>query len=212
MAFREKLAAVWNGLSEEQVSRLHDYRQILQDENKNQNLTRIGFGDDEFITGHLEDVRGLLESKLLKYPALDFGSGGGIPGLIAAIIDQKDWTLCESETKKGEFLKRAVLHLGLKNVAVFIGRAQVFLSQNRVNSVVCRAVGKTWSILKEIEKCSTWNNLVLLKGPSWPEEAKLFEEKFSKHCGINACYCYQLGPGFGDRYIVSIENVLRGTK
>jgi 16S rRNA (guanine527-N7)-methyltransferase len=82
------------------------YSALLR-ENEIQNLTRLTAPQD-FLEGHLLDARALLESGLVSFPAMDLGSGCGVPGLLAAVLtDQGKWVLAESEGRKAEFLEGA---------------------------------------------------------------------------------------------------------
>ncbi len=155
------------------------FRERLLQENERQNLTRIT-EPQEFYDLNLVDVQELLTSGFLSYPAMDLGSGSGVPGLLAAIFEEKPWVLVESERKKADFLRRMVMELGLKHVTVFGGRAEEYLEQSAVSSVVARAVARVDRIFNWLEKCSTWHNLVLLKGPGWDEEWKSFIEQKKK--------------------------------
>ena len=56
-------------------------------------------------------------------------------------------------------------------------RAEDFLKDSTVETVVARAIAKVGKIYKLIRDCSTWNRLVLFKGPSWDSEWKDFQKK-----------------------------------
>ena len=167
--FERILSNSWNELDGEARDRVVRFRDLILEENKKQNLTRL-ISPDEFYSGHIMDVRALLSRTSLEFPALDLGSGAGVPGLLAAIVKKDSWVLAESEKRKAEFLATAAEKLGLRWVTVYAGRGEEFLTNNSVQSVVCRAIGKVEKIYKLIRKCSTWNKLVLLKGPKWDEE------------------------------------------
>ena len=71
---------------------------------------------------------------------LDFGSGGGLPGIPIAICRRDiSVTLAESQGKKAAFLQEAVRMLGIE-ASVFAGRAERL--QSRFGCVVFRAVDK----------------------------------------------------------------------
>lgn len=73
---------------------------------------------------------------------LDFGSGGGFPGLPIAILrPQITVTLGESQAKKAAFLREAVRILGLK-ASVFDGRIETMDASRRFQAVTLRAVDK----------------------------------------------------------------------
>ncbi len=200
---------VWPGLSTEQSLRIQQFYSALAAENEIQNLTRLVLPAD-FVEGHVVDVRELLKSNFLTFPALDLGSGGGVPGLLAAAVVENDvWTLCDSEKMKADFLLRTTLSLGLeKRVTVYAGRAEEFLRNHRVETVVARAVGPVERIFGWIGRCSTWNTLVLLKGPGWEEEWKAFQGgKHARKLKLVDEHRYEVGSEKKKRVIVQLKRV-----
>ncbi|HCM40728.1 MAG: hypothetical protein A2Z97_05940 [Bdellovibrionales bacterium GWB1_52_6] len=199
-------------LSEAQNDLILQFYRKLVTENEIQNLTRL-ISPRAFIEGHLQDVLALLKSGLMNFPALDLGSGGGVPGLLAACISPGSWVLTESEGRKAEFLSKTTEELGLSNVKVFSGRAELFLKSNSVSSIVARAVGPVGRIYSWLETCSTWNNLVLLKGPGWEKEWIEFSAgRNSRRLKIDGHFDYIVGPENKQRVIIRLLRVPRGTK
>src|SRR4051812_14678809 len=92
----------WPELSSAQLMRIQRFYDELVSGNERQNLTRL-IEPEDFVEGHLLDVRELLKSGLLEFPAADLGSGCGVPGLLAAAIEEKPWLLLESEGQKARF-------------------------------------------------------------------------------------------------------------
>jgi 16S rRNA (guanine527-N7)-methyltransferase len=71
---------------------------------------------------------------------LDFGSGGGLPGIpIALCRPEINVTLAESQGKKAAFLQEVVRRLGV-SAKVFSGRAETLVE--KFNCVTLRAVDK----------------------------------------------------------------------
>jgi 16S rRNA (guanine527-N7)-methyltransferase len=208
------VSSVWPELSPSQKRGVVRFYELLLAENEVQNLTRL-ISPKDFLEGHLLDVKELLVSGLVKYPAMDLGSGGGVPGLLAAVIQGESWVLADSEGRKATFLMAAAEKLGLANVQVFSGRGEEFLKRGSVGSVVARAVGSVEKIYAWLRPCSTWNNLVLLKGPGWDAEWKTFQEsKHRKELKVANEYAYRVGEPAKSLRIVRVErvNVPRGTK
>lgn len=172
-ALAEILKSRWPGLESARSERLLRYYELLVDESSRQNLTRL-ISPEDFYSGHCEDVRALEKSGLIEFPAMDMGSGAGVPGLLAAVVFGGEWLLCDSEKMKAAFLQRVVDTLEMKGVRVEAKRAEDILKSERVGSVTARAVGTVEKIHNWIRGCSTWNNLVLFKGPGWVEEWKNF--------------------------------------
>jgi 16S rRNA (guanine527-N7)-methyltransferase len=168
------------GLSERQAEVAARFAVILHRENEQQNLTRI-LGVEAFVDGHLLDAVELLKQPDLGQRVLDIGSGSGVPGLLAASLDQESqriWFLTDSEAKKAEYLDRARLELGLRRVSVFPKRAELVLDLSQADTAIARAVGSVEKISGWIWNCSTWNNLILFKSRGWEEEWK--EARLSK--------------------------------
>lgn len=207
----------WPELSLEQRRQVSQFHRLLLEENELQNLTKLTSPKD-FVEGHLVDVKELFRSRLVEYPAMDLGSGCGVPGLLAAVLGEGEWILAESETRKAEYLARAADGLLLsKRVKVFSGRAEAFLSkcgaQSAPASIVARAVGPVSRIYGWIRPCSTWNKLILLKGPRWEEEWQDFlKEQGANHLKLLATHEYSVGAENKKRIIVQLGRVPRGTK
>jgi 16S rRNA (guanine527-N7)-methyltransferase len=71
---------------------------------------------------------------------LDFGSGGGFPGLpIQLLLPELRVTLAESQGKKASFLREAVRTLGL-STEVWAGRVEDMAAARVFDAVTLRAV------------------------------------------------------------------------
>lgn len=208
--FAERLSAEWPELSPEQRARVVAFYQSVCDENERQNLTRL-ISPADFIEGHVVDVRELLKSELVQFPAMDLGSGVGVPGLLAALVRDDQWVLSESEGHKAAFLARIVSEMGLSaRVSVTSERGEQYLKAKTVESIVSRAVGKVEKLYTWLRPCSTWNNLVLLKGPGWEDEWKSFQQtKFRKELEVSGTHSYAVGAEQKKRIIVRVSRIRR---
>jgi 16S rRNA (guanine527-N7)-methyltransferase len=207
----ERLNTVWPELEPEAHAKIARFHELLAEENEKQNLTRL-ISPKDFVEGHVIDVKTLLSSKLVEFPAMDLGSGCGVPGLLAAIVRPDAWVLAESERHKAEFLFRMVRELGLTTVRVVADRGENFLVDNTVKSIVARAVGPVERIFGWLGPRSTWNTLVLLKGPAWNTEWATFEQ--SGHRGelkVQSIHEYAVGEEQKRRVLVKLSRVPRGT-
>lgn len=189
-------------------ARFERYVEMLRDESTRQNLTKL-LDDDAMLDSHLCDSWTLIHADVLRGTCADLGSGAGVPGLLCGIFESRPWVLIESERRKAEFLSRCAEALELTNVAVVPARAE--LAVPRLNALVpetfvSRAVGKVWEQEDWISGCSTWNRLVLLKGPSWPEEWKLFKLKRPKsRLSVVSEHHYESWVEKKPRVLVTIE-------
>ena len=159
-------------LSRSQLVRIDRFRALLWDWNTRMNLTR----HTDLPTFVSRDVVDSVQLAGLLAPGeevLDVGSGGGVPGVLLAILrEDLDVTLCDSVGKKARALQSMVAQLGLR-VGVHHERGERLLEDLRFDSVVARAIGPLWKIC-------TWfaphwpsmGRLLLVKGPRWVEERK----------------------------------------
>ncbi len=208
--FRDRLLPHLGSYGDEAVAKVVHFRALLCEESQRQNLTKL-LSPEDFLFGHVIDAIELEKSRFVLSPALDLGSGGGVPGILMAIFGGQEWVLTESERRKAEFLQRVVDELGLSNCRVFAGRAEDYLKdQTAIHTVVARAVGPVDRIFGWIRNCSTWNRLVLLKGPGWNEEWRRFSEgKTGKHLLVRALHEYRVGPEEKHRVIIHLERAGR---
>jgi 16S rRNA (guanine527-N7)-methyltransferase len=184
------------------------FYELLLDENTRQNLTRLTSPED-FMTGHLQDVIELTQWGLVDYPAVDLGSGCGVPGLLSAVLDSQRWVLVESERRKAEFLAKTIQALGLDaRVEARSERIENYLLGHSASSIVARAVGPVDRIYSWIHSCSTWNNLILFKGPSWDEEWERFSRsRFRKYLELVSIHSYAVGSPSRVRKLVKLNRV-----
>jgi len=154
--------SVWDNLAK--------YCSLAWDWNTKINLTR-------HTTPELFVQRDLLDSyqlsKLLQAneEVLDLGTGGGVPGILLAILrPDLDISLCDSVAKKAKVAEDIVEKLKL-NVRVYPVSVKTVLADERYDSIVARGVGplvKLCSWLKD-----EWHKigrLLAIKGPRWIEE------------------------------------------
>ena len=111
---------------------------------------------------------------------LDVGTGGGVPGVVLAILrPDVIVTVSDSVGKKTTALDDIVRQLGLKTKVVN-SRVQDLLPKRKYDTVVARAVGPTSKILRWVSPCwSRFGRLLLIKGPKWTEE-----RKEARHLGL----------------------------
>jgi 16S rRNA (guanine527-N7)-methyltransferase len=153
-----------------QVQLLDRYRQLLWSWNEKMNLTRHTTLE-KFVGRDVIDSREL--AKLLEpgERVLDVGTGGGVPGVVMAILrpDLKI-SLCESTQKKARAVEAMVAELGLK-VPMYACRAEEVLELSTFDTLVARAVAALPKVLTWLRP--HWDavgQLLLIKGPSWTEE------------------------------------------
>ncbi len=118
------IAALNLDIGEPQQQKLLAYLTLLQKWNKTYNLTALR-DEAKMVSHHLLDSLTLLPYIRNTQTLADIGSGGGMPGIPAAICrPDLQMTLVDANTKKTAFLQQAVIELGLDNVSVFAGRVE----------------------------------------------------------------------------------------
>jgi len=217
--FRGLFAKHASEVDADAVSRACAFAKLVLNENEIQNLTRL-VTPESFFDGFVWDCLTFLKSDSGSLQLLDLGSGAGVPGLLCACLDSptslRKWTLVDSEKKKADFLTAAVMQLGLTGaVSVVSGRGEVFLANTKETfAIVAKAVGPVGRIYSWIRECSTWNKLVLFKGPAWNEEWASFQLETPKS-GLKVINQenYSSLDGLHARKIITIErnNVPRRT-
>ncbi len=130
--------------TDEQIEKINKYYNMVIEQNKTMNLTRI-LSEEEFATKNILDS--VLPIKIISKNAsvVDVGTGAGLPGIPLKILrpDIK-LTLLDSLQKKVNFLKQVVVELDLKEVNCVHARVEDFAKTNRENFDVCvsRAVAR----------------------------------------------------------------------
>jgi 16S rRNA (guanine527-N7)-methyltransferase len=102
------------------------YVELLLAANARVNLTRI-VEPAEVARLHLLDALSALPvlDALSPQRALDLGSGGGVPGIVLALVrPDVSWTLVDSVGKKADAMRGFVEALDLRNVTVTADRAE----------------------------------------------------------------------------------------
>ena len=157
-------------LPQAQVARLEQYCRLLWDWNDKINLTRhTDF--EKFVSRDLVDSQAFARFLGSGENVLDVGTGGGVPGVVLAILrDDLQISLCESVGKKARTVADIVEKLGL-SVPVHNARAEVLLVDQRFNTLVVRAVARLKKLLEWFKPhWAAFDRLLVLKGPSWVDE------------------------------------------
>jgi 16S rRNA (guanine527-N7)-methyltransferase len=113
-------------LSDAQQGKLLDYVALLSKWNAVYNLTAIR-DPRQMLIQHILDSLSIVPHLAPRGPSsvLDVGSGGGLPGIVLAIV-LPEWTVTVNDIvhKKTAFQAQAKAELGLANLAVVTGRVE----------------------------------------------------------------------------------------
>jgi 16S rRNA (guanine527-N7)-methyltransferase len=164
------LAAIGIEAQAEQIELLDRYRRLLWSWNERINLTRHTTLE-KFVHRDVFDTHQLAGLLLRGERVLDIGTGGGVPGVILAILrpDLKIH-LSESTQKKARAVEAMVGELDL-NVPVYATRAEEVLEVRTFDTLVARALAPLAKVLTFLSPhWDAFDQLLLIKGPSWIQE------------------------------------------
>lgn len=154
-------------LSEAQVTQLLDYLTLLQKWNKVYNLTAVR-DPAEMLTHHLLDSLAAIQPLLRQTEAapvrlLDVGSGGGLPGVVIAIVcPQIDVSCVDTVGKKAAFIQQAAAVLKLPNLRGVHARVETLsVEQGGGFDVVC---SRAFASLVDF---TNWSRAAFKPGAVW---------------------------------------------
>lgn len=118
--------------------KLLKYLALLHKWNKVYNLTAIR-EPRQMVSNHLLDSLSVLPY-LWPQKWLDVGCGGGLPGVVLAIV-RPEWTftLLDSNSKKTSFVQQVCIDLSLQNLTVHCGRVEEWETTERFDGIISRA-------------------------------------------------------------------------
>jgi len=157
-------------LDARQIDLLERYCQMLWDWNSKVNLTRHT-SYQKFVERDLVDSMAFAGFLGQGQSILDVGTGGGVPGVVLAIIrPDLSVELSESVGKRANAVSDIVERLGLP-VKVYNQRAEQVLANHKYNTLVIRAVAPLRKLLMWFEPhWGAFDRMLLLKGPAWVNE------------------------------------------
>lgn len=166
----EALAAHQIDLPEDQIEQLEAYCRALWEMNTKLNLTRHTTWD-KFVARDLVDSQWLERYLDSGERVLDVGTGGGVPGIVLAILrPDLEVSLCDSVAKKARAVKEIVEQLGL-SVTVHHAPVQAVLAEHEFDTLVCRAVAPIPKLLFWLQPhWDAFQQLLLIKDPNWTAE------------------------------------------
>lgn len=165
---RQALAELGIQADETQINLWIDYLKLLEKWNKVYNMTAIKNIEDMLVK-HLFDS--LAVAKYLKGSStIDVGTGGGLPGVVLAILyPDHQFTLVDSVGKKIMFLKNAKKTLGLDNINPMNSRVEQL--DGSFDNIISRAFSSVDTFYELCKQFLTADNQMLaMKGPDLEEQ------------------------------------------
>jgi 16S rRNA (guanine527-N7)-methyltransferase len=144
-------------LTENQINQLMAYLDLLNKWNAVYNLTSVRNPIDMVKQHLLDSLSAAFAFKDAKN-VLDVGAGGGLPGIVLAIVypDAKV-SLIDTVHKKTAFLKQIKAEVGLSNVTVYTGRVEELDAPELFDVITSRA-------FSELANFVNWAGHALVEG------------------------------------------------
>lgn len=140
--FEKELLKLGIDLKEKQKSQLEEFYNILIEENKKINLTRILEKEDVYLKHFYDSLTIVKVVDFSKINTLcDVGSGAGFPGIVLKIVfPNLKVVLIDSLQKRVNYLNRTIESLGLENIKAIHTRSEDY--KETFDLVVARAVAR----------------------------------------------------------------------
>jgi len=166
-------------VTDEMLDRFTAHALMVLKKNRVMNLTAILDPKEIAAKHYLDSWRVTRLVPLMARKVLDLGTGGGFPGLPLAIAEPNlSMTLVDSRKKKIEFLEECVKELGIRNAHPVWSRAEDYLTKERVDVVLARAVSSVRENVRVLRKVRhALKDYVMLKGTSWSREVRAAERE-----------------------------------
>ena len=157
-------------ISPNQIKLMKAHFELVLSENRSLNLVSsksLPFMDVLHFADSIMASRIMFQAGHINH-LYDFGSGGGFPGLICAVLYPKTKvTLVESDKSRAAFLTKVVQQMGLLNVDVINSKIES-LPENSIEFAVSRDFGSlTNNLITSRKLFSKGGQYFHLKGESW---------------------------------------------
>jgi len=135
----EGIVAMHLDVSPAQREKLMDYLALMFKWNSVYNLTSLR-DPMQMVTHHLLDSLAAVPAFAQAHNVLDVGSGGGLPGIVLAVVrpDMKV-SMIDTVHKKTAFLTQVKAELGLSNVTVYTARVEQLQVSDKFDVITSRA-------------------------------------------------------------------------
>jgi len=132
--------------SDEQLTKLKHYVDMLDRWNKTYNLTAIRDPKD-MIPLHIFDSL-VVADHIKGDNCLDVGSGAGLPTIPLAIMQpERQFTSLDTNGKKTRFVQQAIIELGLKNANVSQARIEEWSAPKPFDAIISRAFSSVYDFV-----------------------------------------------------------------
>ena len=204
-------------VSPEAVPRLAAYAASLWSWNERLNLTRHT-DVEKFVSREVADAVAIAPHLASGAHVLDVGTGGGVPGVLLAILrPDLRVELCDSVGKRARAVREIVAEIGL-TIPVHEGAAQPLVAAaaeagerggrpGRFDVLVVRAVAPLLKLLTWFEPlCDAYGRMLVVKGPRWEEEkGEARHRGFVKKVGVRRIAAWPIRGSDNESVLLEIK-------
>lgn len=206
--FYEAIKELGIKLNENQKQTLEKFYQILIEENKKINLTRITEKEDVYLKHFYDSLTLVKEVNLEKIESLcDVGTGAGFPGIVLKIVyPNLKVTLIDSLLKRVNYLNRVVEILKLKDIEAIHTRSEDY--KGEFDIVVSRAVANLKKLIPwSLHLVKKEGLMIAMKGNIDEELIGIEKELNNYHCKIKELNKFTLPKENSNRSLVVIKKL-----
>ena len=182
-----------------------EHARLVLEGNRKVNMTAILDPREIAVKHYLDSWRVCQFLPMFGHTVLDIGTGAGFPGVPIAITEpMARVTVLDSTRKKTDFVQSSIEALGLKNIDVHWGRAEDWLTTNRADIAIFRAVSSIRENVRTLRKARhAIRDVVMLKGKSWSREVRAAEREVERlGFSLDTVWEHTLPEGMGERAIL----------
>ena len=204
-------------VSPEAVPRLAAYAASRWSWNERLNLTRHT-DVEKFVSRDVADAVAIAPHLASGAHVLDVGTGGGVPGVLLAILrPDLRVELCDSVGKRARAVREIVAEIGL-TIPVHEGAAQPLVAAaaeagqrggrpGRFDVLVVRAVAPLLKLLTWFEPlCDAYGRMLVVKGPRWEEEkGEARHRGFVKKVGVRRIAAWPIRGSDNESVLLEIK-------
>ena len=204
-------------VSSDSVPRLAAYAASLWSWNERLNLTRHT-DVEKFVSRDVADAVAIAPHLEAGAHVLDVGTGGGVPGVLLAILrPDLQVELCDSVGKRARAVREIVREIGL-TIPVHEGAAQRLVAAateagerggrpGRFDVLVVRAVAPLLKLLGWFEPlCDAYGRMLIVKGPRWEEEkGEARHHGFVKKVGVRRIAAWPIRGSDNESVLLEVK-------
>ncbi len=193
--------------TEQELSLLEKYYNLLIEENNKTNLTRITEKEEVYLKHFYDSLTITKIIDLNKVQTLcDVGTGAGFPGIVLKIFyPNLKVVLIDAREKKVNFLNKVIRELNLKDIEAIHIRAEEY--HNKFDVVTARAVANIEKLLDyTMHLLNKDGELIAMKGDIDTELTKEVQDRINKNYKIIDINKFLLPKEESKRSLVVVKN------